>query len=136
MIRGLEQLASLEPENLIGAHGPPFSGQQEIKKIIINYRDTLQFLWDQTVRCANKGLTLNETINVIKLPRQFSDHYTTQQLYGLVEHHVRQIYTGLFGWFDGKGLDLSRGISHAIAGKWTGFTVRAFRCTDSIRKIH
>ena len=100
MIRGLEQLASLEPENLIGAHGPPFSGQQEIKKIIINYRDTLQFLWDQTVRCANKGLTLNETINVIKLPRQFSEHYTTQQLYGLVEHHVRQIYTGLFGWFD------------------------------------
>ena len=81
MIRGLEQLASLEPENLIGAHGPPFSGQQEIKKIIINYRDTLQFLWDQTVRCANKGLTLNETINVIKLPRQFSDHYTTQQLW-------------------------------------------------------
>ena len=100
MMEGLDQLAELEAENLIGAHGPPFSGQEEIKKIIINYRDTLQFLWDQTVRCANKGLTLNEAIGQIKLPTHFQEHYTTQQLYGVVEHHVRQIYSGLFGWFD------------------------------------
>ena len=100
MMKGLDQLAELEAENLIGAHGPPFSGQEEIKKIILNYRDTLQFLWDQTVRCANKGLTLNEAIGQIKLPTHFQEHYTTQQLYGVVEHHVRQIYSGLFGWFD------------------------------------
>ncbi len=100
MMKGLDQLAELEAENLIGAHGPPFSGQEQIKKIILNYRDTLQFLWDQTVRCANKGLTLNETIGIIKLPTHFQEHYTTQQLYGVVEHHVRQIYSGLFGWFD------------------------------------
>jgi alkyl sulfatase BDS1-like metallo-beta-lactamase superfamily hydrolase len=45
-------------------------------------------------------LTLNETIAAIKLPDYFKSHYTTQQLYGVVEHHVRQIYSGLFGWFD------------------------------------
>ena len=100
MMKGLDQLAELEAENLIGAHGPPFSGQEQIKKIILNYRDTLQFLWDQTVRCANKGLTLNEAIAQIKLPAHFQEHYTTQQLYGVAEHHVRQIYSGLFGWFD------------------------------------
>ena len=100
MIRGLDHLSGLNAEKLIGAHGPPFEGKKEIKKIITNYRDSLQFLWDQTVRCANKGLTLNETISTIKLPPHFKDHYTTQQLYGVVEHHVRQIYTGLFGWFD------------------------------------
>jgi alkyl sulfatase BDS1-like metallo-beta-lactamase superfamily hydrolase len=100
MMNGLDQLADLAAENLMGAHGPPFSGEKEIKKIIVNYRDTLQFLWDQTVRCANKGLTLNEAISKIKLPSHFQEHYTTQQLYGVVEHHVRQIYSGLFGWFD------------------------------------
>ena len=100
MMRGLDHLSDLNAEKLIGAHGPPFEGKKEIKKIITNYRDSLQFLWDQTVRCANKGLTLNETISTIKLPSHFEEHYTTQQLYGVVEHHVRQIYTGLFGWFD------------------------------------
>ena len=34
------------------------------------------------------------------MPAHFQEHYTTQQLYGVVEHHVRQIYSGLFGWFD------------------------------------
>ena len=43
------------------------------------------------------GLTLNEIIAAIQLPEYFKRHYTTQQLYGVVEHHVRQIYTGLFG---------------------------------------
>ena len=100
LLRGLDELKALGADHLIGAHGPPMSGAAEIYHCTLNYRDSIQFMWDQTVRCANRGLTLNETIAAIKLPDHFKDHYTTRQLYGLVEHHVRQIYSGLFGWFD------------------------------------
>ena len=100
LLRGLDELAALKPDQLIGAHGPPISGQADIHKCIVDYRDSIQFLWDQTVRCANRGMTLNEMIAVIELPAYFKQHYTTRQFYGVVEHHVRQIYTGLFGWFD------------------------------------
>ena len=100
LLRGLDELKALGADHLIGAHGPPMSGAAEIYQCTLNYRDSIQFMWDQTVRCANRGLTLNETISAIKLPDHFKDHYTTRQLYGLVEHHVRQIYSGLFGWFD------------------------------------
>ena len=100
LLRGLDELNAFGADYLIGAHGPPMSGAAEIQQCTLNYRDSIQFMWDQTVRCANRGLTLNETIAAIKLPDYFKGHYTTQQLYGVVEHHVRQIYTGLFGWFD------------------------------------
>ena len=100
LIRGLDEMAELGADHLIGAHGPPLSGQAEIAQCCRDYRDSIQFMWDQTVRCANRGLTLNEIIAAIQLPDYFKQHYTTQQLYGVVEHHVRQIYTGLFGWFD------------------------------------
>ena len=100
LIRGLDEMAELGADHLIGAHGPPLSGQAEIAQCSRDYRDSIQFMWDQTVRCANRGLTLNEIIAAIQLPEYFKQHYTTQQLYGVVEHHVRQIYTGLFGWFD------------------------------------
>ena len=100
LLRGLDELKALGADHLIGAHGPPMSGAAEIYQCTLNYRDSIQFMWDQTVRCANRGLTLNESIAAIKLPDHFKDHYTTRQLYGLVEHHVRQIYSGLFGWFD------------------------------------
>ena len=100
LIRGLDELAALKPHQLIGAHGPPISGQADIHKCTLDYRDSIQFLWDQTVRCANRGMTLNEIIAAIELPAYFKQHYSTRQFYGVVEHHVRQIYTGLFGWFD------------------------------------
>jgi alkyl sulfatase BDS1-like metallo-beta-lactamase superfamily hydrolase len=76
------------------------SGRREILSGIHRYRDSIQFIWDQTVRHANLGLSLDEMIHKIKLPVVFETDFHTQQLYGVVEHHVRQVYTGLFGWFD------------------------------------
>jgi len=100
LLSGLDQLGSLNADHLMGAHGPPISGPALIEDSIIRYRDSIQYLWDQTVRAANRGLTLDEIIEVVQLPESYADNYLTQQLYGVVEHHIRQIYTGLFGWFD------------------------------------
>ena len=100
LLQGLDHLLELEAEHQICAHGPPMSGRSEIKSSILRYRDSIQFIWDQTVRAANQGLTLDESIGRIKLPAIHEDDFRTQQLYGVVEHQIRQVYTGLFGWFD------------------------------------
>ena len=100
LLRGLDQLEGLKANYLLGAHGPPLEGPQLISDSIIDGRDAIQYMWDQTVRGANLGLTLDELITFVQLPEHFQHRYQTQQLYGVVEHHVRQIYTGLFGWFD------------------------------------
>jgi len=100
LLKGLDQLLDFNAEHQIAAHGPPLSGQQLISDTITRYRDAIQFIFDQTVRGANRGLTLDELIEAVSLPELFQSDFHTQQLYGLVEHHVRQIYTGLFGWFD------------------------------------
>jgi len=100
LLRGLDELRDLDADYLIGTHGPPIEGPQLIRDRITDYRDTIQFMWDQTVRGANLGLTLDELIAFVQLPSHFSRNYVTTQFYGVVEHHVRQIYNGLFGWFD------------------------------------
>jgi alkyl sulfatase BDS1-like metallo-beta-lactamase superfamily hydrolase len=100
LLRGLDQLESLKANYLLGAHGPPLEGAQLISDSIVDARDAIQYLWDQTVRGANLGLTLDEMITFVQLPEHFQGRYQTEQFYGVVEHHVRQIYTGLFGWFD------------------------------------
>jgi alkyl sulfatase BDS1-like metallo-beta-lactamase superfamily hydrolase len=53
------------------------------------------------VRGINKDLTTGELVEFVELPERFDRTYFTQQHYGLVEHHVRQIHAGLRGWFDG-----------------------------------
>ncbi|MEM7079016.1 MAG: alkyl sulfatase dimerization domain-containing protein [Pseudomonadota bacterium] len=100
LLEGIDHIAGLAPEALLGTHGPPLEGAAYVASSIELYRDSIAFIWDQTVRGANQGLTLADLTARISLPECFAEGYLTQQLYGLVEHHVRQIHSGLFGWFD------------------------------------
>ena len=100
LLSGLDHVASLGADHLICTHGPPMSGVELIAGEIENYRDSIQFLWDQTVRGANNGLTADELAATVQLPLAIAESPIARQFYGLVEHHVRQIHAGLFGWFD------------------------------------
>ena len=101
LLTGLDHLNGLGADHLLGAHGPPLSGADEIAREVVDYRDAIQFLWDQTVRGINRGLTMDELTEQVQLPPRFQRSSLTRQFYGLVEHHVRQIHIGLRGWFDG-----------------------------------
>jgi alkyl sulfatase BDS1-like metallo-beta-lactamase superfamily hydrolase len=63
-------------------------------------------MWDQTVRATNAGMTSMEIAESVDLPETFDGDYLTSELYGVMEHHVRQIRTGLFGFFDGDEANL------------------------------
>lgn len=102
LIPGIDNIVDWEPEHLIATHGPPLSGQGNIREKALRYRDSIQFMWDQTVRAINKGWTMDEIASRVKLPALFDEDYLTSERYGVTEHHVRQIYTGLRGWFDGE----------------------------------
>jgi alkyl sulfatase BDS1-like metallo-beta-lactamase superfamily hydrolase len=101
LLAGFDHLLSLGADHLVGAHGPPISGADHIAAELVRSRDAIQFLWDQTVRGVNKGLTHGELIEFVQLPALYGESYFQTQHYGLVEHHTRQIHTGLRGWFDG-----------------------------------
>ncbi len=106
MLRGLDHLLSLQSEHLVGAHGPPISGHDEIARRVTRYRDSIQFLWDQTVRHTNRGASSRDLAHLIQLPSYYDDDYLTSEYYGVAEHHVRQIRSGLFGFFDGEESNL------------------------------
>ncbi|MGH1493536.1 MAG: alkyl sulfatase dimerization domain-containing protein [Acidimicrobiales bacterium] len=101
LLTGLDHMISLGAEHQLCAHGPPMSGADAIREEMTSYRDSIQFMWDQTVRGINRGLTLDELIHFVQLPEAYNHSFRTGQFYGIVEHHVRQIHSGLRGWFDG-----------------------------------
>lgn len=106
LLTGLDHLLALKPEHLVATHGPPMSGADEIQQRVVKYRDSIQFLWDQSVRHINKGVLGADLGDVISLPAQTQDDFITSEGYGVAEHHVRQIRSGLFGWFDGNEAEL------------------------------
>jgi alkyl sulfatase BDS1-like metallo-beta-lactamase superfamily hydrolase len=44
--------------------------------------------------------------HLIQLPSYYDEDYLTSEQYGVAEHHVRQIRSGLFGFFDGEESNL------------------------------
>lgn len=105
-LRAFDLMASYAPEHLVGVHGPPISGADTVRRALTDYRDSIQFLWDQTVRGMNAGLTLGELVESVQLPERFREHYYTTEFYGMAQHHVRQIHGGVRGWFDGDAVNL------------------------------
>lgn len=106
MLAGVDHLLSLGAEHLVATHGPPLSGADEIRRRVVGYRDSIQFLWDQTVRLSNRGLSAVDIAHTVRLPDRCDDDYLTAERYGVAEHHVRQIRSGLFGFFDGDPANL------------------------------
>ena len=102
LIPGIENIINWSPEHLIATHGPPLSGSENIRVKSERYRDSIQFMWDQTVRGINKGWTMDEISSRVTLPALYDQDYLTSERYGVTEHHLRQIFTGLRGWFDGE----------------------------------
>jgi alkyl sulfatase BDS1-like metallo-beta-lactamase superfamily hydrolase len=101
LLAGLDHLRQLGASWLLGTHGPPLEGREAIAARTLRYRDSIQFLWDQTVRGMNKGWTSDELAEHVRLPAIFDGDFITAERYGVAEHHVRQIHNGLKGWFDG-----------------------------------
>ena len=101
LVPGIDNIIDWAPEHLIATHGPPLHGRDNIRTVATRYRDSIQFLWDQTVRGINKGWTMDEVASRVRLPDLYDQDYLTSERYGVTEHHVRQIYAGLRGWFDG-----------------------------------
>ncbi|NDA79457.1 MAG: hypothetical protein EBY07_17170, partial [Actinobacteria bacterium] len=106
MLAGIDHLLSLGAEHLVATHGPPISGRDEIAERVTRYRDSIQFLWDQTVRHTNRGATSADLAHLVRLPEWADDDYLTTEHYGVAEHHTRQIRSGLFGFFDGNEANL------------------------------
>ncbi len=106
LLEGLDLLRDLEPEHLVGVHGPPISGHEEVQRALLDYRDTIQFLWDQTVRAINRGIDPDVLSHEIVLPPRLARSPYARQHYGLVRHHVRQIHGGVLGWWGNDGAEL------------------------------
>ena len=101
LIPGVDNIINWAPQYMVATHGPALSGKANILEKATRYRDSLQFMWDQTVRAMNKGWTMDEIASGVTLPALYDEDYLTSERYGVVEHHLRQIYIGLRGWFDG-----------------------------------
>ena len=66
--------------------------------------DSVQLIHDQTLRLIASGLGPREAAETLYMPRRLREG---REGYGQVESHVRQVYNGNLGWFDGDVYEIN-----------------------------
>ncbi len=101
-VRSLDEMRRRRPAHLVPSHTRPLHGEENIYRILTDYRDAIQFVHDQTILGINRGLTPEQLVAFVRLPPHLARSPFLQEYYGTVRWSVRSIYTGYLGWFNGN----------------------------------
>ena len=122
--RSVDKLRQFDSWCMVPSHGPPVCGPENIQRLLLNFRDAIQFTHDQTIRWMNKGYTMEELaplvegiyLNAGEHERLMSNLDKVQPIlnnnaqvvdpkdylrpfYGSLVQGVREIYVGSVGWY-------------------------------------
>ena len=98
--RSLRQMAELEPELLLPAHGLPIEGSARIRRVLSDVAGALEDLVERTVSMMNAGATLDEVVHSVRVPDQTLALPYLRPLYDEPEFVVRNIWRLYGGWWD------------------------------------
>lgn len=95
-----------EVDLVFTSHHWPVWGRDESIRYLEAQRDLYKFIHDQTLRRANKGLTMLECAEEVRLPESIARHWCSRPYYGTVNHNVKAVYQRYLGWFSANPADL------------------------------
>jgi alkyl sulfatase BDS1-like metallo-beta-lactamase superfamily hydrolase len=79
---GLKATRVLRPEVLLSTHAKPVQGAGRIQEALTLYLDGLQYIFDQTLRGALKGLGPDELREFVRLPAHLAAFPNLSESYG------------------------------------------------------
>jgi alkyl sulfatase BDS1-like metallo-beta-lactamase superfamily hydrolase len=97
-VESLDEVIGWNAEILVPSHENPIYGSEAIAKALVDYRDAILYVHDETVRGMNAGLDVYTLMREIRLPPELARTET----YGNLAWTVRGIFEGYVGWFDGN----------------------------------
>lgn len=103
----IQKMASFPVEYLVPGHTRPLSGKDKVHENLNNYSTAILSVFDQTIDAMNKGYSLQQTVDSVRLSDDLINQANLQEFYGSVPWGVRSIYLHYVGWFDGNPSNLN-----------------------------
>ncbi|PXX30673.1 alkyl/aryl-sulfatase [Arenibacter sp. ARW7G5Y1] len=102
----IQKMSTLPVEYLVPGHTRPLSGKSIVHNNLKNYATAILSIYRQTIDAMNKGYTLQQTVDSVRLADSLIDQPNLQEFYGSVPWGVRSIFLHYVGWFDGNPTNL------------------------------
>ena len=125
-IKTLEKILSYPAEALLPGHTAPLMGRSRIQEVVGNFKNAIASVFDQTLDCLGRGLTLAETVESVRLPEELRD--MAESICGQFLHTARRLTDLGLGYLslDRAGDTLSTGerqrvqLARAVRSRTTG----------------
>ncbi|KHA62138.1 metallo-beta-lactamase [Vibrio variabilis] len=104
----IDRMRRYHPTALSLHHGRSAVGVDRVEDVMKAYADSLRYMQDQTVRFINKGYTMHELSDSIRLPEELKHHDYLRPLRGSEYQNVANIYAGNVGWFNGDASEFAK----------------------------
>lgn len=105
-VASLDRMRALHADYLVPSHTRPLTGAAAIDQALTDYRDAIDYVYDQTVRMMNKGWLPDEIAARIRLPPHLAASPYLQAFYGKASWSAKAIFDGTLGWYSGDPVDL------------------------------
>ena len=111
----LREIAALEPELLLPAHGLPIGGRDRIRRVLDDVAGALELVVSRTLEMMNAGATLDEIVHSVTVPDEVLAKPYLRPTYDEPEFVVRNIWRMYGGWYDGNPARLKPPTDAAVA---------------------
>ncbi len=135
-IKTLEDLIDLEPEILIPEFEALETTVEAARERLVTTADALRYLWDETIRLMNTGLTDVEILAEIEYPESWNDHPYLVANYGNPDYVVRDIYREQNGWWVSRNVTDLHPASPDAAAAAIASAVDPERVVARARELH
>ncbi len=105
-IKSIDTMLSYPAEYLLPGHMAIIAGNDNIRQVLTNFKDAMEYILTKTLEGMNRGKGPNELASEIKLPQEYAQLPYLAEHYGCAEWTVRAVYTAYLGWFDGNPTNL------------------------------
>ncbi len=94
------RLFGADTEVILGQHGWPRWGADDVREYLRDQRDLYKFIHDETLRLANLGGTPIEIAEQLRLPAGLDRQWYSHGYYGSLNHNAKAVYQRYLGWYD------------------------------------
>ncbi|MCZ6502671.1 MAG: MBL fold metallo-hydrolase [Gammaproteobacteria bacterium] len=102
----MRDMASMNAEMLLPAHGLPIRGSEQIKAVLEDSATALEGLVRDTLEMMNAGATKNDIVHAVSVSQELLDKPYLRPLYDEPEFVVNNIWRLYGGWYDGNPANL------------------------------
>jgi alkyl sulfatase BDS1-like metallo-beta-lactamase superfamily hydrolase len=113
--RALREMAALDAELLLPAHGLPVAGAARIRALLDDMATALETLVEQTLALMNQGARLDDILHAVRVPAELLEKPYLRPVYDEPEFVVRNVWRLYGGWYDGNPAHLKPAPDAALA---------------------